>query len=608
MRWEFTPYAVPLFIGALVLVAIAFIAWQRRTVRGALYLFWLSITLNIYTIGYALELGSLDVVAVRFWLKFEYLGVPFSPVLLLCLVLAYTSHDRHLTPLMLTLLLAIPAMTMLMALSNDYHNLIWKNIHLDRSNGYTGTLFTRGMWGRIVLVGYSYLLNVSALIILLRATLRSSGLYHRQLGTILVGIVLGFGGNLAHLTGIAPDGLDLSPYGYSGAITILALGIFQYQMFDLMPVAHAQVLASMQDAILVVDARRRVVELNAAAADLIGQHRDVAVSLLLETVLPSALRPVVIHCLDHDIEDADLQLDRAGRPQFFELRIYPLHSHNNRRNNNNWQQNVQHDSVQHDPDSHNNDRLAGHLLMLRDVTGDKQAVAERERLIAELDAFAHTVAHDLKNPLMVMTGYSTALQEERCTMSAADVDEYLGVIASTGQKMANIIDELLLLAGVRRMQQVELGPLEMRPLVASAQLRLLSLINERRALILTPESWPEAMGYGPWVEEVWTNYVSNAIKYGGTPPRVTLGATVQDGNYVRFWVRDNGVGLTPEQQARLFTPFTRLRQVRVEGHGLGLSIVQRIVTRLGGQVGVESVPDQGSEFFFTLPTFFLPDN
>jgi signal transduction histidine kinase len=70
---------------------------------------------------------------------------------------------------------------------------------------------------------------------------------------------------------------------------------------------------------------------------------------------------------------------------------------------------------------------------------------------------------------------------------------------------------------------------------------------------------------------------------------------------IRFWVRDNGSGLSVEGQKRLFTPFTRLEQVRVKGHGLGLSIVQRIVEKMGGEVGVESQVGRGSKFFFTLP-------
>jgi signal transduction histidine kinase len=120
-----------------------------------------------------------------------------------------------------------------------------------------------------------------------------------------------------------------------------------------------------------------------------------------------------------------------------------------------------------------------------------------------------------------------------------------------------------------------------------------------------------AQGYGPWVEAIWANYISNALKYGGHPPRVELGATVKENGWVRFWVSDNGPGLSPEEQARLFTPFERLHQERAKGYGLGLSIVQRIVKKLGGQVGATSPAigakddDQrtspGSTFFFTLP-------
>jgi signal transduction histidine kinase len=82
-----------------------------------------------------------------------------------------------------------------------------------------------------------------------------------------------------------------------------------------------------------------------------------------------------------------------------------------------------------------------------------------------------------------------------------------------------------------------------------------------------------------------------------------VGASIVENGMVRFWIRDNGPGLTEEQQASLFVPFTQLAQVRVGGHGLGLSIVQRIILKLGGEAGVESegIEGRGSLFFFTLP-------
>ena len=117
-----------------------------------------------------------------------------------------------------------------------------------------------------------------------------------------------------------------------------------------------------------------------------------------------------------------------------------------------------------------------------------------------------------------------------------------------------------------------------------------------------PREWVAGFGYVPWVEQVWINYLSNGMKYGGTPPCLELGSSLDANGQARFWVRDNGPGLPEAQQEKLFSEFTRLEPIRVQGHGLGLSIVKRIVTKLGGEVGVMSELDQGSTFYFTLPT------
>ncbi len=236
----------------------------------------------------------------------------------------------------------------------------------------------------------------------------------------------------------------------------------------------------------------------------------------------------------------------------------------------------------------------------------RQSTIELEIRNAELDAFAQTVAHDLQNPLGVIVGFVEVLEEDYATLPIAELQNYLQTVAQTGRKMSNIINELLLLSSVRGMGTIERQPLDMQNIVTEALQRLAGVIEENQAEISLPESWPEAWGYAPWIEEVWVNYVSNALKYGGQPPHMELGAETRPltalSHEVRFWVRDNGAGLTPDEQERLFIPFTRLKQVQcVEGHGLGLSIVQRIISKSGGQVGVESEKGAGSTFYFTLP-------
>ena len=244
---------------------------------------------------------------------------------------------------------------------------------------------------------------------------------------------------------------------------------------------------------------------------------------------------------------------------------------------------------------------AAHAATSRALQALRERAAELQRHNEELDAFAHTVAHDLQSPLATLAGYVDLLYgEER--LPAAEREQILLAIRHNARKMSNIVDELLLLAGMRK-EKVAVRPItDMGALVAEALLRLEQMVESSGAEIGWPAQWPVALGHPPWVEEIWANYLSNAIKYGGRPPRVEVGARPLPDGFVRFWVRDNGTGLAPEEQARLFTPFTRLHQLRTTGHGLGLSIVRRIVDQIGGRAGVESEVGEGSVFYFDLPT------
>ena len=215
----------------------------------------------------------------------------------------------------------------------------------------------------------------------------------------------------------------------------------------------------------------------------------------------------------------------------------------------------------------------------------------------ELQAFSATVAHDLKSPLANVFSSLEVIREFSPNLDE-QMQKILVTSANAAYKMSNIIDELLLLASVRK-EQVKTTTVDMSEIVSSVLERLKSQIEKYQPQIIMPTTWHPARGYAPWIEELWANYLSNGLKYGGQPPRLELGCTAQADGMVKFWLRDNGKGLTPEQQTKLFTEFSQLD--RIQGHGLGLSIVRRIAEKLGGQVGAESTLGQGSTFYFTLP-------
>jgi signal transduction histidine kinase len=209
------------------------------------------------------------------------------------------------------------------------------------------------------------------------------------------------------------------------------------------------------------------------------------------------------------------------------------------------------------------------------------------------------VAHDLKEPLTALI-ISVDSIGHFSNLTREDLKEYLLQIGSTAYGMNRIINSLLLFAEVSK-AEAPVEPVQMDRVVANVQDRLSSMIQERLAQIVLPEAWPDAIGYGPWIEEVWANLLSNALKYGGQPPRVELGASARSDGMLRFWTRDNGAGIPPEACMRLFTPGNPIGCLSHSGNGLGLPIVHNIVEKLGGQVGVESEVGKGSLFFFTLP-------
>lgn len=217
----------------------------------------------------------------------------------------------------------------------------------------------------------------------------------------------------------------------------------------------------------------------------------------------------------------------------------------------------------------------------------------------ELDTFAHIISHNLQHTLDLSIGYANILKKQ--ARLPEELEYYLNMIIRNSHAMTNVIDELQLLAGVRT-TNLDIRPINMSRVVARAQQRLAYLIEDTQTKLTIPSVWPQTVGHEPWVEEIWVNFISMAIRNGGKPPQLHLGATSRSSGNVRFWVRDNGPGLSTAEINNLFSPYQQPDSVR--DLGLGLSVVKRITEKLNGEVDVESdgVVGNGCVYYFTLPT------
>lgn len=225
---------------------------------------------------------------------------------------------------------------------------------------------------------------------------------------------------------------------------------------------------------------------------------------------------------------------------------------------------------------------------------------ELEAKNQELDAYSHTIAHDLKSPLSSISLRSDILLHRYADQSPEMLDMFKGMQTSARQ-MNDMIDQLLMLARLRRIDDVK-SDVAATPVAYNAVMRFMHLFESKKIISDIMPDMPHAVGHPQLIEEVFANLISNGIKYmGDGDTRLIKVRGEVRGEMVRYEVSDTGIGISAEDQKRLFQMFTRLHTISAEGLGLGLSIVHRITTRLGGTVGVYSTPGAGSTFWFELP-------
>jgi PAS domain S-box-containing protein len=387
---------------------------------------------------------------------------------------------------------------------------------------------------------------------------------------------------------LLPLKADLTPIVLIFSGVLSAVGIYFQKMFDVGPIARIQTINNLTDGVIVVDMADRIVDVNHAFGRIINANRN--------ELIGNPFKRFSNLFLDGGI-------DQINENEFLTETTIRTHT------------GLKYFEVKYSPVTNSRHQLIGRIFLLHDISIRKRAleaafesntllrseIIEKEKLIADLDAYARTVAHDLKNPISGVIGLTGFIKDDILNKKQDQAFEYLDLLHDQGNIMLKIVDELLLLSRIRK-EDIKPESIDMVSIVKGAMYRLNRQAEDRKTTYVLPGSWPVVMGHSQWIEEVWVNLISNAIKYGGDPPRIKLGSEKLDNGWHRFWIQDNGDGVAAQLLGKLFADFERLGQKNVEGHGLGLSITKRIVEKLGGKVFVssENTPGSGCIFSFTL--------
>jgi len=236
----------------------------------------------------------------------------------------------------------------------------------------------------------------------------------------------------------------------------------------------------------------------------------------------------------------------------------------------------------------------------------EQRVAERTAELgevnAELESFAYSVSHDLRAPLRAMQGFAQALLEDYADRLDPIGQEYAHRIVAAAGHMDTLIRDLLSYSRLSR-AALHLQPVSLASVVADVLTQLEGELRKREAQVTVEEPLPQVVGHYATLIQVVGNLLTNAVKFvrPEIQPQVRVWAEERE-EWIRLWVEDNGIGIAPEHQERIFRVFERLHGIEAyPGTGIGLAIVRKGVERMGGRVGVESEPNRGSRFWVELP-------
>jgi signal transduction histidine kinase len=567
MSYFLSPLPLALVVAAVLTTAVGVLVWRRRSAPGGSALVALALGVAFWELTSALCLGAPTLAVKVGWAKVQYLAIGEVPVAWFLFCVAYGRRDEWLGRSRVALLSVLPAAALLLAVTNEYHHLIWSRIEPVQDEWGFRAVYHHGaaFW---VMVAYNYALLLVGSTMLLRTIVRLPRAYSRQSRFLFLGLCVPWIGNILYLTGVSPlPGLDFTPFGFSFAVVLLSWALARLELLDLVPIARDVVVDRMTDAVLVVDGLGRILDANAAAQRLTpGRTRLIGSRASL---LPW---PSIAGRIEERQEGSWMLPPSETGELKLEAQLLILHGRRG--------------------------EPAGWLVLLRDVSAQVEALRLREELIA-------LVSHELRTPLTGIAGALRLIAPQSPDLPPA-AERMLQLAVRNTERLLRLITDLLDLERLKADSatvNARAVPVEQLLQAVSEEMHPAAVLAE---VELEQESSPLFVRADPdRVVQVLVNLVGNALKFSEPGGRVRLSAREEpDGGSVRLTVQDGGRGIDAEDLQRIFEPFEQAQpadRVARQGSGLGLAISRAIVVRHGGRIWAESTPGVGSSFHFTLP-------
>jgi signal transduction histidine kinase len=580
-----------LYLSALLMLStcctliIAYLSWKRREFPIAITYGLGMLAGAFYTFGYAFEIVSSTLENIRFWLRIEYIGIPFGAVLWIFMVLQYTGRQAWLRKWFVALLLVIPLLTFVAHYTNEWHHLFYRSMTINMSEGFALVTLVKGPL-YILHVTYAYFIFAIGMGLMIQMYRKATPRMKKQIGLMMIGSCGPYGFTFISLSQLFYIPIDLSPFGFVFSGIFYMWGIYQFNMLRLAPLALQKVFESMENAVIIFDLDNDISGFNQSASRVIeGLNSKVAIGKPATSIL--SLYP---RLLERVIQGASSEnkVQISGNPdgRFYNVHITII--------------------------SDSKLKPVGKMLLLSDVTEtvrSEERLLDNARQLSELNTFKdkmfNVVAHDIRDPLAVLINLMELMEEEMQICGESHEE----IVHEMGQQIENtftLVESLLewfqsqrggmvfnpVIRDLANVVQMNLGLMQVRS--TGKNIKILSDIPYETFVFADKEM----------LDLIIRNLLSNAIKFTDYGGSIQLKVKHAEGKMI-VSVSDTGEGITAAQADSLLKeayPVSSIGTAGERGVGLGLTLCREFVRLNGGEIWFDSAPAQGTTFYFSIPT------
>lgn len=548
---------------------------------------WFAVTMllvAIWALGYGLELMSETLEAMLFWVKIEYVGIALAPGTWIWFCLKYTGLEKWLNFKTALVVFAIPIITFLIILTNEFHHLHYKEVSVYDLGPFPLLEISIGPW-YMVHTTFFYLSLLFGNILLLIKFKNADSIYRKQINLLIFAGVVPWFFNVIYLLGYRPfEHIDLTPYAFLFTYIFIGIALLRFELFNIKPIARDKVFELITKGILVFDPNEKVIDYNHAILKALKKPKDKLIGKSMGELFEN--KPELIAVIQkREICALELELDSDTNKSEFRIECVPILD--------------------------KKDIFSGMMVLFENISAEKKTQRQLQYQADELiktnslkDKLFTIISHDLKGPILGVRELIRLTNE-----GVIGKDEFFKILPEVNKNMDSVsilLENLLAWTSSQlKGEVVEKQEFNLEELLQE-QFKLFDKTVNEKGIFLKKVKYSQGdivvFADKNMIDLAIRNLISNAIKFSGLGDTISVILKEKpESVYIR--IKDTGSGIPPENldKLRRKESISTLGKNKESGTGLGLLLVQDYIEKNGGHLYIQSTLNEGSEFSFYLP-------